>query len=145
MSCADPFNLQRFLDAQSGTIDVALSELRAGSKQSHWMWFIFPQLAEIGRSPTAKFYGVRSIAEAEAYLRHPVLGGRLRQCVRELRPWMTKRTPEQIFGTVDALKLRSSLTLFDVVEPQSLFREALLNFFGGKRDERTLALLAREQ
>ena len=145
MSGTDPHSLQRFLDAQAGTIESALSELRAGSKQSHWMWFVFPQLAELGHSATAKFYGVRSIAEARAYLRHPVLGCRLRECVRELRPWMTKRSPEQIFGAVDAMKLRSSLTLFEVVEPQGPFAEALLNFFGGQRDERTLALLAGEQ
>lgn len=145
MSGSDPYNLQRFLDAQSDTIDAALSELVAGSKQSHWMWFIFPQLADLGRSPTAKFYGIRSIAEAEAYLGQPILGGRLRQCIDALGPWASKRTAEQILGTVDAMKLRSSLTLFDLAEPRSIFNYALLNFFGGRRDERTLALLASEQ
>jgi uncharacterized protein (DUF1810 family) len=141
VSGSDPYNLQRFLDAQSRTIDRALSDLLAGSKQSHWMWFIFPQLAGLGRSPTAKLYGIGSIAEAEAYLRQPTLAGRLHQCIDALRLWASKRTAEQIFGAVDAMKLRSSLTLFDLVEPHSIFNEALLNFFGGERDERTLALL----
>ena len=109
------------------------------------MWFVFPQLADLGHSPAAKFFGIGSIAEADAYLAHPVLGERLRECIIALRPWTATRSPQQIFGTIDAMKLRSSLTLFDAVEPQSIFDEVLLNFFGGERDERTLALLAREQ
>jgi uncharacterized protein (DUF1810 family) len=145
MSGPDPFNLQRFVDAQSGTIETALAELRAGSKQSHWMWFILPQLADLGRSATARFYGIRSMAEARAYLAHPVLGARIRQCVEALRPWPTRRSAHQILGPIDAMKLRSSLTLFDLVEAESLFNEALLNFFDGERDEQTLALLAGER
>lgn len=105
------------------------------------MWFIFPQLAELGQSPTAKFYGIASIDEARAYLAHPLLGSRLAQSVEALRPWAGIRDPKQIFGAVDALKLRSSLTLFDCVEPAGLFLGALLNFFGGARDQHTLALL----
>ena len=145
MSGSDPYNLQRFVDAQSAVIDTALSELRAGSKHSHWMWFIFPQLAELGRSPTAKFYGIRCFGEARAYFDHPVLGDRLRLCVGDLNAWANQRTAEQILGTVDAMKLRSSLTLFDLVVPRCIFSDALLNFFGGERDEHTLALLAGEQ
>jgi uncharacterized protein (DUF1810 family)/phage shock protein PspC (stress-responsive transcriptional regulator) len=141
----DPFHLQRFVDAQQGTIDTALAELAAGSKQSHWMWFVFPQLAGLGSSPTAMFYAIASLREARAYLDHPLLGPRLRQCVAALEPWAGKRSAEQIFGTVDAMKLKSSLTLFDQVEPSGVFAAALVNFFGGRRDERTLALLDRAQ
>ena len=145
MTSSDPFNLQRFVDAQQGTIDVALAELAAGSKQTHWMWFVFPQLAGLGRSPTAMFYAIASLDEARAYLKHPLLGPRLRQCAGALEPWVGTRSAEQIFGAVDAVKLRSSLTLFDRVEPSGVFAEALLNFFAGGRDERTLALLDRAQ
>jgi uncharacterized protein (DUF1810 family) len=141
----DPCNLQRFVDAQQGAIDDALSELAAGAKRSHWMWFVFPQLAELGRSPTAKFFGLASIEEARAYLRHPILGPRLKRCVEALLPWASERSAEQIFGPVDSMKLRSSMTLFDRIEPDGLFAQALLNFFGGKRDELTLALLERRR
>jgi uncharacterized protein (DUF1810 family) len=137
----DPHNLQRFIDAQDGVFATALAELGAGSKQSHWMWFVFPQLAGLGRSPTAQFYAIASLDEARVYLEHPLLGSRLRQCVEALLPWAGKRTPEQILGSIDALKLKSSLTLFDVVEPAGLFDRGLTAFFGGARDERTLALL----
>jgi uncharacterized protein (DUF1810 family) len=140
-----PYDLQRFIRAQDGVYDTALAELRAGSKQSHWMWFIFPQLAELGRSPTAKYFGISSIEEARAYLRHHLLGSRLRQCVEAMLPWSDRRTAEQILGEVDAMKLRSSLTLFDRVEPNALFNRGLNAFFGGERDERTLALLDAEQ
>ena len=142
---SDPFNLQRFIDAQEGAFESAFAEIAAGKKQSHWMWFIFPQLAELGRSPTAKFYGIESLDEARAYLEHPLLGTCLRQCVESLLPWARRRSAEEIFGPVDAMKLRSSVTLFDQVERASLFDEALLNFFGGSRDERTLALLERRR
>jgi uncharacterized protein (DUF1810 family) len=141
---SDPYNLQRFVDAQEGIVDTALDELRAGSKQSHWMWFIFPQLASLGRSPTAQFYGIGSLDEASSYLAHPLLGPRLRQCVEALLPWAVHRTAEQILGSVDALKLRSSLTLFDRVEPGSLFARGIDGFYDGRRDEHTLALLNGE-
>lgn len=137
----DPYNLQRFADAQEGTFEAALAELNAGSKQSHWMWFIFPQLAGLGRSPTAQFFGIASLDEARAYLDYPVLGPRLRACVRAIVPWATSRSAKRIFGPIDAMKLRSSLTLFDQVEPNGAFADALTGFFDGKRDERTLALL----
>jgi uncharacterized protein (DUF1810 family) len=138
---ADPYNLQRFLDAQQDVIDDAIAELRAGSKQTHCMWFVFPQLAELGHSPTAKFFGLGSIEEARAYLAHPILGRRLRACAAVLLPWAGRRSAEQIFGPTDTLKLRSSLTLFDKVERRSVFSTALDCFFGGERDPRTLALL----
>jgi uncharacterized protein (DUF1810 family) len=137
----DPHNLQRFVDAQDGVFDTALAELGAGSKQSHWMWFVFPQLAGLGRSPTAQYYAIASLDEARAYLEHPLLGPRLRQCIEAVLPWAGKRTPEQILGSIDAAKLKSSLTLFDQVEIGTLFDRALTALFGGERDERTLALL----
>jgi uncharacterized protein (DUF1810 family) len=137
----DPYNLQRFLDAQNEVLDTVLDELRGGAKQSHWMWFIFPQLAGLGRSSTAQYYGLSSLDEARAYLAHPLLGDRLRECVDALLPWAGKRSAEQILGNVDALKLRSCLTLFDQVAPFGLFAQALGAFCGGEPDGRTLALL----
>jgi uncharacterized protein (DUF1810 family) len=138
---SDPFNLQRFVDAQDGVFQTALGELEAGSKQSHWMWFIFPQLAGLGRSPTAQYYSIASLDEARAYLGHPLLGPRLRSCVDALMSWADRRSANQILGSIDAVKLRSSLTLFDRVEPDGLFARGLSGFFAGERDERTLALL----
>lgn len=138
---SDPYNLERFVIAQEPVIDTALQELKVGLKTSHWMWFIFPQLAGLGRSPLAQFYALGSIGEARAYLDHPLLGPRLRQCLEALLPWAASRSAEQIFGPVDALKLRSSLTLFDVARPQTLFKDGLQKFFGGQADESTLALL----
>ena len=138
---SDPHNLQRFIDAQDGAFEIALSELRAGSKQSHWMWFTFPQLAGLGRSPIAIFYAIASLDETRAYLRHPLLGMRLRQSIDAILPWAGRRSAERIFGPVDAMKLHSSLTLFDRVSPNDLFGRGLDVFFAGARDERTLALL----
>jgi uncharacterized protein (DUF1810 family) len=142
VAASDPHNLQGFTDAQHGVFEIALAELRAGSKQSHWMWFVFPQLAGLGRSPTAQFYAISGTDEARAYLAHPVLGPRLRRSVEALMPWAGKRSAEQILGAIDAIKLRSSLTLFDRVAPDDVFASALDAFFGGDADERTLALLA---
>jgi uncharacterized protein (DUF1810 family) len=137
----DPFHLQRFIDAQDGVYEGALDELRAGAKQSHWIWFVLPQLRGLGLSPTAQYYGIAALAEARAYLDHPQLGPRLRESVDALLRWGERQSAEQILGPVDAMKLRSSLTLFDVVEPKSVFETGLAAFFGNERDERTLALL----
>lgn len=142
---SDPYNLQRFIDAQHGTYRTALAELRSGAKHSHWMWFVFPQLAALGRSPTAQFYGIRSIAEARAYLAQPLLGQRLRDCVEAVSAWAGKRTPEEMLGSIDAMKLRSSLTLFDRVAPGSVFQDTLSSLFDDNADERTLALLNAER
>lgn len=109
------------------------------------MWFVFPQLDGLGRSPTAKFFGISSVDEARAYLEHPLLGRRLRECVAALQHWAGRRTAEEILGPVDAMKLRSSLSLFDRIDPESDFEQALLNFFGGRRDEHSLALLDRQR
>ena len=111
------------------------------TEDRHWMWFAFPQLAGLGRSPTALFYAIASLEEARAYLEHPLLGKRLRQSIDAILPWAGRRSVERIFGPVDAMKLRSSLTLFDRVSPNDLFGRALGVFFAGVPDERTLALL----
>ena len=138
----DPYNLQRFVNAQNGVFETALAELRAGRKQGHWMWFVFPQLAGLGRSATAQYYGIRSREEARAYLEQPLLGSRLRQTIEALLPWAGKRTAEEILGPIDALKLRSCLTLFDAVQAGGLFDRALAIFYDGP-DEQTLALLSQ--
>lgn len=145
VSAPDPYNLQRFIDAQNGVFEVALAELRVGSKQSHWMWFIFPQIAGLGRSPTAQYYAICSLDEAEAYLNHALLGHRLRQAVDALLFWAGVRSPEQILGSIDAMKLASSLTLFDQVAPGDTFACALDRFFDGRADAQTLALLNAQE
>lgn len=138
----DPFQLQRFVDAQKGTFDVALMELQAGRKQSHWIWFIFPQLAGLGRSPPAQFYGIRSIHEARGYLAHPMLGDRYRQAVEAILAWAGEKSAAEVLGDVDAMKLRSSLTLFENASGDPLFVRALDLFYEGP-DEATLRLLDR--
>jgi uncharacterized protein (DUF1810 family) len=137
----DLHNLQRFVEAQDGIFEDALAELRSGSKRSHWMWFIYPQLAGLGRSPTAQHFAIQSLGEARAFLEHPLLGTRLRSSIEALLPWAGRRDPEQILGPIDAVKLRSSLTLFDRAMPGDLFERGLDSLFGGERDEHTLALL----
>jgi uncharacterized protein (DUF1810 family) len=137
----DPFQLQRFVDAQRGVIDRAIAELSNGRKESHWMWFVFPQLAALGRSATAKHYGIGSLGEARAYLAHPVLGPGLTRSVEVLLPWAGKLSADEILGSIDAMKLRSCLTLFDAVEPGGLFARALSGFYDGAPDQATLALL----
>lgn len=125
----DP-DLSRFHDAQAGTYDTALAELRRGRKDSHWMWFIFPQLAALGRSGTAKFYGIRDLDEARAYLADPVLGPRLLACVRAVLAHPEKR-PEEILGAVDALKLRSCATLFAAAGGAPDFADIVDDFYAG--------------
>lgn len=135
------FDLDRFLDAQRPVIDQARAELVAGEKRSHWMWFVFPQLAGLGRSPTAQHYGIAGLAEAHAYLAHPILGGRLVELTR-LVNGVEGRTALQIFGSPDDLKFRSSMTLFAKAAPQEpAFAEALERYYAGEPDPRTLAIL----
>ena len=143
MPNSDPFQLQRFVDAQESAFDTALAELRAGRKQSHWMWFILPQLNGLGRSATAQFYGIGSLEEARTYLSHKLLGPRLRSCIEALLGWAGKRDAEAILGPVDARKLKSSLTLFEVASGDPLFGRAIDVFFDGRRDQATLDLLSR--
>jgi uncharacterized protein (DUF1810 family) len=141
---ADPYNLQRFLDAQQRDYESALAELRAGRKRTHWIWYILPQFAGLGTSHMSSFYGIRSSAEAAAYLAHPILGPRLRECVAVLNSHQGL-SAEQILGDIDAMKFKSSATLFAALEgPESVFGQALARFFSGDRDERTRELLAAE-
>jgi uncharacterized protein (DUF1810 family) len=133
--------LDRFVDAQESTYATALAEIRRGAKRSHWMWFIFPQLAGLGRSTTAQHYAIRSVDEARAYLAHAVLGPRYTECVGALQD-LPMTDPVAVFGATDAMKLKSSLTLFDAVRSQPLFSAALDRWFGGERDSGTQRLLA---
>lgn len=119
---------------------TALSEIRRGAKRSHWIWCIFPQLAGLGRSSTARHFGIRSIEEARAYLDHPVLGPRYFECVAALQD-LSISNPVAVFGEVDAMKLRSSLTLFEAVRPNLLLAAAIDRWFGGERDAETLRLI----
>lgn len=136
------FDLQRFLDAQAPVWDDVRSELDQARKRSHWMWFVFPQLAALGRSGTARFYGISGAEEARAYLEHPVLGARLQECCALLCK-ATGVTARDIFGETDAMKLRSCLTLFEAVSPQTpIFKECLDRYFDGERDRLTTELLA---
>jgi uncharacterized protein (DUF1810 family) len=137
----DPYKLQRFVDAQQDDFFIALEELRDGAKQSHWIWYIFPQLADLGRSATAKYYGIASPDEARAYLDHPQLGPRLRQCLGAILLWADRKTPEEILGPIDSMKLRSSLSLFEAASGDAAFGRALDALFSGQRDDATLALL----
>ncbi len=140
---SDPWRLQRFVDAQAAVWEDVRAELQAGRKHTHWMWFVFPQLKGLGRSGTARFYGMAGAEEARAYLAHPVLGARLRECC-ELLLRLQGLGAVDVFGAVDALKLRSSLTLFDAVAPGcALFGDCLQRYFDGQRDPLTLELLGR--
>jgi len=135
--------LERFVEAQDsgGTYDQALRELRAGRKVSHWMWFVFPQIAGLGRSSMAQAYAITSLEQACDYLAHPVLGPRLRACTAAVLTH-SDRSAEQVFGGIDALKLRSSMTLFARADPaEPAFQAVLDAFYAGKPDERTDALL----
>jgi uncharacterized protein (DUF1810 family) len=141
-AACDPFDLQRFVAAQQGVHPQVAAELAAGAKASHWMWFVFPQLKSLGRSSTARHYGIASLAEARAYWYHPVLGARLRQCCALLMALPPGRSALQIFGPVDALKLRSCLTLFERAAPEEpVFAQALQRYCAGERDPATLQLL----
>lgn len=139
----DPYDLRRFLDAQEADYESALAEIRGGRKRNHWMWYIFPQLDGLAFSATSKLYAIKSLAEARAYLEHPVLGPRLRACA-EAALAVEGRTANQVFGSPDDLKLRSCATLFAAVSPpQSAFERLLDKYYAGQRDPRTLERLAR--
>ena len=134
-------DLQRFVDAQAQTYDQALAELRAGRKRTHWMWFVLPQLAGLGRSAMAQRFGLRDLDETRAYLEHPVLGRRLVECARALTALDTA-DPVEVLGEIDAQKLRSSMTLFALAAPEEpVFREVLDHYFGGELDEATTSRL----
>jgi len=142
MTEVDRFDLERFVTAQEPVFQTVLTELRAGRKRSHWMWFVFPQLAGLGRSSTARFYGISSLDEACAYLAHPVLGSRLDLCTSIV---LASESPSihAILGSPDDLKFRSCMTLFSLAadDPDNPFRQALDRWCGGRTDEQTLALI----
>jgi uncharacterized protein (DUF1810 family) len=143
MTAPDPYNLQRFVDAQEHVYSVALEEIRNGRKRTHWMWFIFPQIAGLGVSAMSQRYAIQSIAEARAYLEHPVLGPRLRE-VAQAALDVAGRTALEIFGSPDDMKLRSSATLFAQVSgARSVFHQLLDKYFDGEPDGQTLMALGR--
>jgi uncharacterized protein (DUF1810 family) len=137
----DPFDLQRFLDAQAPIYARVVAELRRGQKQTHWMWFVFPQLAGLGHSAMAQRFAIASREEAVAYLGHGVLGLRLRECTA-LVTAVEGRTAREILGSPDDLKFQSSMTLFGAVSSDPEFSAAIAKFYGGRPDQRTLDLLA---
>jgi uncharacterized protein (DUF1810 family) len=142
---SDPYELGRFVEAQAHSYDQALSELRDGRKRSHWIWFVFPQIAGLGRSPTAQRYAISGLEEARAYLDHPVLGGRLLESCRVMQA-LPRSDPANVLGEIDALKLRSSMTLFARARPQEpLFAEVLERWYGGQFDDSTDLILAGDE
>jgi uncharacterized protein (DUF1810 family) len=137
----DPFDLDRFVEAQEKDYARALAELRAGRKRTHWMWYVLPQLRGLGSSSMARLYGIGSAQEAAAYLAHPVLGPRLRECVAAMNA-LDGKSAVEVLGEIDAAKFRSCLTLFGSVDPEdAVWRDALDAFFAGVPDDRTLATL----
>ena len=136
----DKYNLTRFVRAQDPVYASVVAELEAGRKASHWMWFVFPQLAGLGHSPTARLYAIASLDEARAYLAHPVLGARLRECAGLLLALPGSSAPA-VFGGVDAMKLRSSMTLFWQAGAEPAFAEVLAKYYDGEPDAETLRLL----
>jgi uncharacterized protein (DUF1810 family) len=134
-------DLDRFLLAQQRVYDDALAEIRAGSKRSHWMWLIFPQIAGLGQSATSRHYAISGLAEAKAYLAHETLGPRLAECTGAMLKWRGKRTVGQILGPLDALKFASSMTLFEAAGGGASFTQAIEGLLDGRRDEASLALL----
>jgi uncharacterized protein (DUF1810 family) len=133
--------LARFVAAQSGVYELALAELQAGEKRTHWMWFVLPQLRGLGHSIMADRYGIEDLSEAQAYLSHPLLGNRLRECVEALLAHAGAKSPAELLGVVDAIKWQSCLTLFEAAGGGPMFAAALDAFYGGERDRRTLAML----
>ena len=143
MESDDLYQLKRFEDAQESVYEQALSEIRAGRKRSHWIWFIFPQFAGLGTSPMSWMYAIRSVAEAEAYLRHPALGPRLIECCEAMLA-VQGRNAHEILGSPDDVKLKSCATLFAAVSgPGSVFEKLLEKYYGGERDSKTLALIGK--
>lgn len=155
----DPYNLQRFVDAQQHVIASVVSELRHGRKRSHWMWFIFPQLKGLGHTPQSNFFGITSLQEADAYLQHPILGSRLKECTQLVNA-VEGHSAEDIFGEIDAMKFRSSMTLFAKAAPakamptkaapanaapeSQVFMDALEKYFAGEFDPITIDYLRKQ-
>ena len=136
------YNLDRFVQAQAYSYETALSEIKNGCKRTHWMWFIFPQLRELGRSSTAKYYGIENLEEAKMYLAHPVLGTRLKE-ISEALLQLETNSPIQVMGDIDGLKLRSSMTLFAEIEGyDSVFGKVLDKYYNGNKDMGTIHILS---
>jgi uncharacterized protein (DUF1810 family) len=141
----DPYDLERFVRAQHGIYEEALAEIESGRKRSHWMWFIFPQFAGLGMSPTSQHFAIKSVDEARAYLLHPILGPRLLRCAEAVLS-LAGRSAYEIFGSPDDVKLRSSATLFAAVSAAgSVFHQVLGRYFEGVPDDRTLQLMGRSE
>lgn len=138
------YNLERFVEAQTYDYQIALQEIQTGRKQSHWMWYIFPQMNGLGRSSMAQYYAVQSAEEARAYLAHPVLGKRLLE-ISDALLGLSTSDAQEVFGYIDSQKLRSSMTLFDQVSHHPTFEQVLNKFFDGKPDQKTLSILAEEK
>lgn len=136
----DTYNLERFVEAQKSHYEIALREIQSGCKRSHWIWFVFPQMASLGFSYNARFYGISCLDEARAYLKHPILGTRLRQITEALLQH-TDKDVLSILGPIDTIKLCSCMTLFDVVAPDDIFRQVLKTFYKDKPDLKTLSLV----
>ena len=141
MNSFDHFNLSRFVEAQEQSYDIALQEIRQGYKQSHWIWYVFPQIKGLGYSSMAQFYAIQSLDEAKAYLQHPLLRAHLIE-ITEALLLHSNQSAEQIFGYIDAVKVRSSMTLFNFVEPNSLFQRVIDVFYNGIADDKTLRIVS---
>ncbi|MGI6536322.1 MAG: DUF1810 domain-containing protein [Eggerthellaceae bacterium] len=138
-------DLSRFLDAQERDYETALGEIRAGRKRTHWMWYIFPQIDGLGRTPTARYYAIKDLGEARAYLAHPVLGPRLLEISQALLA-LRESDPHRIFGSPDDLKLCSCMTLFETADAQQpVFRRVLEKYYNGRRDDKTLHILESQE
>lgn len=135
-------NLNRFISVQEYVYEQALNEIKDGEKKTHWMWFIFPQIIGLGESDAAIYYGIKSVDEASDYLNNEILGKRIKEISNELIKLETN-DPQKIFGEIDAMKLKSSMTLFDYVEPNSIFEEVLEKYFEGQKDDLTLQIINR--
>ena len=143
MAMDDPYNLQRFVDAQQPVFSGVIEELKRGRKRGHWMWFIFPQLKRLGMTAQSNFFGIASLQEAAAYLQHSVLGPRLKQCTQLVNA-VEGRSAEDVFGQIDAMKFRSSMTLFAQATPDNrIFIDALQKYFAGESDPLTIEYLRR--
>ena len=134
-------SIERFLDGQRFGYETALAEMKRGEKRNHWIWYIFPQVKGLGHSPNAQYYGIKDLEEAKAYLQHPVLGQRLREITAEVLKHSGSDIETIMGSRIDAMKFRSSMTLFDLVSPDDIFKKALATFFDGTADKRTLSIL----
>lgn len=144
-NASSPEGVECFVAAQEGVWEIVVPELKAGMKRGHWMWYIFPQIAGLGSSSMSRRYAIRDLAEAREYLAHPVLGSRLREAMSMVLSHRGKKTGHEIFSDIDALKLRSCATLFDIVSPGDVFADILDAFYDGKPCDRTLSILSERR